>query len=125
MSLAPAERRALDTIEDALRRTDRRLARMLTRFRLPLARGGLVIILRRPRRLRRLIVSAVAVAAVAWFVVAVIRCPATTLCSAPARTEPAAAAALAGDCLMLVHEGLDDGTAGAGTAAVAGFKSDP
>jgi hypothetical protein len=49
MSLAPAERRALDKIEDGLRRSDRRLVRMMTRFKVPLARGGLVILVRRFR----------------------------------------------------------------------------
>lgn len=38
MSLAPAERQALARIEDSLRRSDPRLASMLTQFRLPLTR---------------------------------------------------------------------------------------
>jgi hypothetical protein len=92
MSLAPAERRALDTIEDALRREDRRLARMLTRFALPLTRGGLAIFVRRPGRLRRLIMSAVAVTAAALFVVATLNSKITPpICAAPTTASAAAA----------------------------------
>jgi Protein of unknown function (DUF3040) len=52
MSLAPAERRALARIEDSLCRSDPRLARMLTRFRVPITRGGWKVLARRPRQLR-------------------------------------------------------------------------
>jgi ferric-dicitrate binding protein FerR (iron transport regulator) len=71
MSLAPAERRALDIIEDGLRGSDRRLARMLTRFQVPLARGGLVILIRGPGRRRRLISSAIVVTVVALLAVVI------------------------------------------------------
>jgi Protein of unknown function (DUF3040) len=52
MSLAPAERRALTRIEDSLCRSDPALARMLTRFRVPIARGGWMIPVQRLRRVR-------------------------------------------------------------------------
>jgi hypothetical protein len=69
MSLAPAERRALGIIEDALRSSDRRLERVLTCFEVPFARGGLVILFRSPGRRRRLITSAIVVAVVALLIV--------------------------------------------------------
>ena len=125
MSLAPAERRALDKIEAALRRSDRRLASMLTRFRLPLSRGGLVIFLRRPRRRRRLIVSAVAVAAAVFLVVAIIRSPAPPRCPAPGSSGSVAAAAAAKNCSLLVREGRAVGPARPGSAGVLGDQGGP
>jgi hypothetical protein len=92
MSLAPAERRVLDTIEDALRREDRRLARMLTRFAVPLTRGGLAVFFRRPGRPRRLIMSAAVVTAAALFVVATLNSKVTPPnCAAPTTASAAAA----------------------------------
>lgn len=134
MSLAPAERRVLDTIEDALCRSDRRLARMLARFKLPLSRGGLVIFLRRPRRprrprrlrrLRRLIVSAVAVTAAVWVVVGIVRSPTPPRCSAPRSSGPVAAAAAARNCSLLMHEGRAISTAETGTAGAPGDQPGP
>lgn len=87
MSLAPAERQALARIEDSLRRSDPRLASMLTRFRLPLLRGGLRRRLppfgggwrRLTRRLRRrlgpLIVLVVTLTVVTLLVVAAVLSP--------------------------------------------------
>jgi hypothetical protein len=88
MSLAPAERRALDGIEDSLRRSDPRLARMLTRFSLPLSRGGLAIQARRIRQRKLLIVSVLAVATLAVVVL--------TALHRPAPPVPCAAAGAAG-----------------------------
>jgi hypothetical protein len=61
MSLAPAEQRALDRIEFALYGSDRRLAHTLSRFKLPLAHGGLTMMVRKPRRLKQVIVAAIVV----------------------------------------------------------------
>jgi hypothetical protein len=106
MSLTPAERRALEKIEDGLRRSDRRLARMLTRFKVPHSRGGLVILVRRPRRHRRPIAAAVAVTALALLVVAILHSPTTPLtCSPPSGTGSAAAAAQASNCPLALHQG--------------------
>jgi Protein of unknown function (DUF3040) len=125
MSLAPAEQRALDKIEDALRRSDQRLAHMMTRFRLPLSRGGLVIFLCRLRRLRRLIVSAVAVAAAVFLVVVVIRSPAPPRCSAPRTSGSVAAAAAARNCPLFMREGRAVSTMGTGTAGAPGDRAGP
>ncbi|MFY9927112.1 MAG: DUF3040 domain-containing protein [Streptosporangiaceae bacterium] len=86
MSLAPAERRALDGIEDSLRRSDPRLARMLTRFSLPLSRGGLVILARSIRQRRLLVVSVLTVATLAVVVVAALHRPAPPVPCAAAGT---------------------------------------
>lgn len=118
MSLAPAEQRALDTIADALRQSDWRLARMLTRFTVPFSPAGLVILIRRlprTRWLRRLIVSAVAVTAAVLLTVAVVRSPATPICSAPGNIRSAAAAGQASNCSLLVPGGHAAGPAGTGT----------
>lgn len=125
MSLAPAEQRALDKIEDALRRSDQRLAHMMTRFRLPLSRGGLVIFLCRLRRLRRLIVSAVTVAAAVFLVVVVIRSPVPPRCSAPRTGGSVAAAAAARNCSLLMREGRAVGPAQPGSAGVLGDQGRP
>jgi DUF3040 family protein len=125
MSLAPAERRALNTIEDALCRSDPRLARMLARFKLPLSRGGLVIFLRRPRPLRQLIVSAVAVTAAVLVVVGIVRSPAPPRCSAPESSVLIAAAAAARHCSLLMHEGRAISTTGTGTAGAPGDQPGP
>ena len=125
MSLAPAEQRALDKIADALRYSDRRLARMLTRFEVPLARGGLVIVIRRSRWLRRLIVSAVAVTAAVLLVVAIVRSPATPICSPHSSIRSLAAAVQASDCSLLTHGGHAAGTAGPGTARAPGVQGAP
>lgn len=104
-------------IEDALRRSDRRLARMLTRFKVPLLRGGLVIAIREPRRRRRVVMAAIAVIAVALLVVAVWNSPATPLtCSAPSRPGPAATTAQASICPLAMHRGHLAGTAVTGPA---------
>jgi hypothetical protein len=125
MSLAPAERRALNKIEDALCRSDRRLARMLARFKLPLSRGGLVIFLRRPGQLTRLIVSAVAVTAAVLVVVGIVRSPAPPRCSAPRSSVPIAAAAAARNCSLLRHEGRAISTTQTGTAGAPGDQPGP
>ena len=128
MSLVPAEQRALDTIADALRHSDRRLARMLTRFEVPLSRGGLVIRIRRlprTRPLRRLIVTAVAVTAAVLLVVAVIRSPATPICSAPGSLRSAAAAVQASNCSLLMHAGRVAVPAEPGTAGTPGHQHAP
>ena len=125
MSLAPAEQRALDKIADALRHSDRRLARMLTRFKVPLARGGLVILIRRPRRLRRLIVLAAAVTAAALLIVAILRSPAMPVCSAHRGIRSFAAAVQASNCSRLRHERHAIGTAGTGTAGTPGAQGTP
>jgi hypothetical protein len=63
---------------------------MLTRFKLPLSRGGLVLLVRKLRRRRRLIVAAVVVT-VALLVVAILNSPRTLLtCSTPGGTGSAA-----------------------------------
>jgi len=70
MSLLPAERRALNKIEDSLRHSDPRLARMLNRFTVPIARGGLMVLAHRLGTHRRLIlVLAVLVAGLAALVI--------------------------------------------------------
>ncbi len=128
MSLAPAEQRALDKIADTLRRSDRRLARMLTRFKVPLARGGLMILIRRlprTRLLRRLIVSAVAVTAAVLLIVAVVRSPATPMCSPHASIRSIAAAVRASECSLLMHQGHAPGPAATGTAGAPGDQGAP
>ena len=125
MSLAPAEQRALDKIEDALRRSDRRLARMLARFKLPLSRGGLVIFLRKPGQLTQLIVSAVAVTAAVLVVAGIVRSPTPPRCSAPKSSVPVAAAAAARHCSLLMHEGRAISTPETGTAGASGDKPGP
>lgn len=76
MSLAPAERQALARIEDALRRSDPRLASMLTQFRLPLSRGGWTGLTRRvPRRSRPLVSVMVALIVLFLFVFVVVLSP--------------------------------------------------
>lgn len=70
MALLPAERRILDKIEDSLRHSDPQLARMLKRFAIPIWRGGLVVLVRGPRRLRLLIASVFGLAAVVLIVLA-------------------------------------------------------
>lgn len=122
MSLAPAERRALDKIEDGLRRSDRRLARMMTRFKVPLSRGGLMILVRRlrrsrrSRRSRRLIGWAVVATAVALVVAGILNSPATPrTCATPGGPGSAAAAAAAatqaGHCPLALHRGHAASTA--------------
>jgi peptidoglycan/LPS O-acetylase OafA/YrhL len=107
MSLAPAERRALDGIEGSLRRSDPRLARILTRFSLPLFRGGLAILARRLRRPRLAIVSALAVAAVAVLVVAALHTPEPPVpCAAAATSGLLGPGAQASACLSLQHESI-------------------
>jgi hypothetical protein len=64
MSLAPAERRALARIEESLCRSDPRLASMLTRFSLPVWRGGWAGLTRRHRRLGSFLPVVMAVAMV-------------------------------------------------------------
>ncbi|MDQ2812119.1 MAG: DUF3040 domain-containing protein [Actinomycetota bacterium] len=126
MSLAPAERRALNEIEDSLRRSDRRLARMLTRFMVPLSRGGLLILVRRPRRRRRLIVSAVGVTAALLLVVAILRAPVTPqACSVPSRAGSAAAATLVRNCPLTLHEGPAASTAQHRAAGSSGDQGGP
>jgi len=101
---------------------------MLTRFEVPLSRGGLVIRIRRllrTRRLRRLIVTAVAVTAAVLLVVAVIRSPATPICSAPGSIRSAAAAVQASNCSLLPHEGRAVGPAEPGTAGTPGHQRAP
>jgi hypothetical protein len=68
MSLAPAERRALDKIEDSLRRSDPQLSRMMRRFTVPVTRGGLVVMARSPGRTKRLLLLIFILAAIALFV---------------------------------------------------------
>jgi hypothetical protein len=83
MSLAPSERRALDKIENSLRHSDPRLARMLARFTVPISRGGLMVMMRGPRRIKPLIVSVIALTAISLLVLAVLHSPGTVLpCSA-------------------------------------------
>ena len=107
MSLAPAERRALDGIEGSLRRSDPRFARMLTRFSLPLFRGGLAILARRLRQPKLAIVSVLAVAAVAVLVVAALHTPEPPVpCAAAATTGLVGPGAQASDCLSLQHESI-------------------
>ena len=128
MSLAPAEQRALDTIADVLRHSDRRLARMLTRFAVPFFRGGLVILIRRlarTPRFGRLVASAVAVAVAALLVVAVLRSPATPLCATPGSLRSAAAAVQASKCPLLMHHDHAAGTAGPGTPGAPGSQGAP
>jgi hypothetical protein len=78
MGLRPAERRVLDKIENSLRHSDPQLARMLGRFSVPLTRGGLMVMARRPRRLRLVIAAAVGLAAVIFLVVAALHGPAAS-----------------------------------------------
>ena len=68
MSLAPAERRALDKIENSLRHSDPQLSRMMRRFSVPLTRGGLGVMMRSPGRTRRLLLLAVILATLAVLV---------------------------------------------------------
>jgi hypothetical protein len=72
MSLAPAERQALARIEDSLRRSDPRLASMLTKFRLPLFRGGWTGLTSRLSRLGPFILVMAALGVVFLLVVAVV-----------------------------------------------------
>jgi Protein of unknown function (DUF3040) len=117
MSLAPAERRALDKIEDGLRRSDWRLARMLTRFSVPLSRGGLIILAYRFRRRRRLIGWAVAATVMALIVVVLVHSPTTPLmCPAPSGSGSAATASQAGACELTMYRGHEASTAENGTS---------
>jgi hypothetical protein len=75
MSLAPAERRALDAIGDSLRRSDPRLARMLTHFAVPLSRGALAILAYRLWQRRLLVMVILAVVSIAVIVVAALHSP--------------------------------------------------
>jgi len=99
MSLAPAERRALALIEDSLHHADPGLARMLTQFRLPLARGGWRVVIGRLPRLGPFIPLLVAAAVVSALVLAVLLGPSGSLpCGARGETGFAATAAQAGGC---------------------------
>jgi|ERR1700761_360407 hypothetical protein len=106
MSLAPAERRALDKIEDSLRHSDPQLARMLRRFTVPITHGGLVILARRPGRLRLMVMLSVAVAMVAVLVFAALHGPAgVTPCSPAASTGLGLPASTAGNCPAAQQQG--------------------
>ena len=104
MSLAPAERRALARIEDSLCRSDPGLARMLTRFRLPITRGGWTIAARRPRR-ARLLVPLILAVTVALCVLAILPGPhrAPPSCGVGSGPGPATAAARFSDCPTANH----------------------
>jgi Protein of unknown function (DUF3040) len=106
MSLAPAERRALARIEDSLCRSDPGLARMLTRFRLPITRGGWKVLARRPRQLR-LFVPLIFAVTVVLCVLAVVPGPhdAPPSCGAGSGPGPATAAARINDCPAASHKG--------------------
>ena len=76
MSLAPAERRALAEIEDSLCRSDPGLARMLRRFSVPIARGGLMVLARRLPRPGSIHPLTIVVIAVILLVLAIVLSPA-------------------------------------------------
>src|SRR5947209_5215601 len=99
MSLAPAERRALARIEDSLCRSDPGLARMLTRFRLPITRGGSKIPVQKLRRVR-LFVPLIFAVTVVLCVLAVVPGPhhAPPSCGAGSGPGPATAAAPINGC---------------------------
>jgi hypothetical protein len=71
MSLAPAERRILTEIGESLGRSDPGLARMLTRFRLPISRGGWEVLIRRLPRLKPLLPAAVTVIMVVMLILVI------------------------------------------------------
>jgi hypothetical protein len=104
MSLAPAERRALARIEDSLCRSDPGLARMLTRFRLPITCGGWTIAARRLRR-ARLLVPLILAVTIVLYVLAIVLAPrhAPPSCGAGSGPGSAAAAARFSDCPTASH----------------------
>jgi hypothetical protein len=115
MSLAPAEQRALDRIEFALYGSDRRLAHTLSRFKLPLAHGGLTMMVRQPRPRNRVIAAVILVMALGLLVAAVWNGSATSPTCASS-TGPALTATKASDCQLSLHRGHEAGTAQNSTA---------
>ena len=98
MSLAPAERRALARIEDSLCRSDPGLARMLTRFRLPVTRGGWMVPVHRLRR-GRLFVALMLAMILCLCVLAIVFGPhRAPSCGGASGTGPATAAARVSHC---------------------------
>lgn len=106
MSLAPAERRALARIEDSLCRSDPRLAGRLTRFRLPITRGGWKVLARRPRQFR-LFVPLILAVTIFLCILAIVLGPhhAVSSCGAGRGPGSVAAAAHINSCPAASHEG--------------------
>jgi len=99
MSLAPAERRVLDKIEDSLRHSDPRLARMLTRFSLPVFRGGLAVVAHRLWQRRLLVVIALSLVTIAVIVAAALHSPDPPVpCGTTSSTGFGVPSAQAGSC---------------------------
>lgn len=99
MSLAPAERRALARIEDSLCRSDPRLARMLTQFRLPLSRGGLKGLARRFPALRPYLSLIIALAVALVFILVLMLSPSMPLrCEVSSRPGTMTAASQGSHC---------------------------
>jgi Protein of unknown function (DUF3040) len=108
MSLAPAERRALAEIEDSLCRSDPGLARMLTGFRLPIARGGLMVLARRLPRPGLIHPLTVVVIAVILLVLAIVLSPARPPCDVHGGTRFAVGTQVSG-CPPAHHGGRAGG----------------
>ena len=106
MSLAPVERRALARIEDSLCRSDPRLAGMLTRFRLPITRGGWKVLVRRPRQLS-LIVPPILTVTIFLCILAIVFGPhhAVPSCGAGRGPGSVTAAARINNCPAASHQG--------------------
>jgi hypothetical protein len=110
MSLVPAERRALAGIEDALCHSDPELARMLARFRVPIARGGLRVLVRRLLRPGS-ILPLIVVIALFLLVLAMVLSPAAPLpCDQHGGTRFAASVQVSG-CPPAHHQGRAGGGA--------------
>lgn len=100
---------------------------MLTRFRLPLVRGGWTSLTRGLRLVRPFVPPAVAVIAAILFILAIALSPAVRLpCDVRSAAAPAAGGVRAGGCPAGIHAGHAGGVAGHGqTKGLSGSQDAP